>query len=69
VQVLSFVKVFPKVCHGWTSHYGKNNPEVVANANKAHSNTPDWYANKLPVIITTTTTTKATALETVLCVY
>ncbi|CAK9858755.1 unnamed protein product [Sphagnum jensenii] len=43
-QVISFVKVFPKVCHGWTSHYDKKNPEVVAHANKAHNNTPDWYA-------------------------
>ncbi|XP_061345525.1 endo-1,3;1,4-beta-D-glucanase-like [Gastrolobium bilobum] len=39
----SYVKIFPKVPHGWTVRYDTNDPEAVKAAEEAHKILLDWF--------------------------
>ncbi|WJX96013.1 carboxymethylenebutenolidase [Trifolium repens] len=45
--VASFVKIFPKVSHGWTVRYNPEDAEAVKAANEAHQDLLDWFAKHL----------------------
>ncbi|KAJ0035434.1 hypothetical protein Pint_24929 [Pistacia integerrima] len=40
-----FVKIFPKVSHGWTVRYDVEDAEAVNCADEAHQNMLDWFAS------------------------
>ncbi|XP_010488433.1 PREDICTED: endo-1,3;1,4-beta-D-glucanase [Camelina sativa] len=42
-EVYSYVKIFPKVSHGWTVRYNINEPEAVKAADEAHKEMLDWF--------------------------
>ncbi|CAK8563568.1 unnamed protein product [Lathyrus sativus] len=43
-SVTSFVKIFPKVSHGWTVRYKPEDAEEVKAAEEAHQDLLDWFA-------------------------
>uniref|UniRef100_A0A6N2MD05 Dienelactone hydrolase domain-containing protein n=1 Tax=Salix viminalis TaxID=40686 RepID=A0A6N2MD05_SALVM len=43
-EVDSFVKVFPKVDHGWTVRYNVEDEAAVKSAEEAHVNLLEWFA-------------------------
>jgi dienelactone hydrolase len=43
----SFVKIFPKVSHGWTVRYNLEDAEAVKAADEAHQDLLDWFAKHL----------------------
>ncbi|XP_044499453.1 endo-1,3;1,4-beta-D-glucanase-like isoform X2 [Mangifera indica] len=43
-EVDAFVKIFPKVSHGWTVRYNTEDPDAVKCADEAHQNTLEWFA-------------------------
>ncbi|KAJ7954971.1 endo-1,31,4-beta-D-glucanase-like [Quillaja saponaria] len=43
-EVDGFVKVFPKVAHGWTMRYSNDDAEAVKVAEEAHQNLLEWFA-------------------------
>lgn len=43
----SFVKIFPKVSHGWTVRYSPEDAEAVKAAEEAHQDLLDWFAKHL----------------------
>ncbi|KAK7363692.1 hypothetical protein VNO77_05843 [Canavalia gladiata] len=43
-EVPSFVKIFPKVSHGWTVRYNTEDAEAVKVAHEAHQDLLDWLA-------------------------
>jgi hypothetical protein len=47
VQIDTFLKVFPKVKHGWTVKYNMDNHEEVAEAEAAHQMMFSWFDNYL----------------------
>ncbi|GLT47495.1 hypothetical protein SLA2020_211900 [Shorea laevis] len=42
-EVDSYVKVFPKVAHGWTVRYDVNDEAAVKPAEEAHANMLEWF--------------------------
>ncbi|XP_057415524.1 endo-1,3;1,4-beta-D-glucanase-like [Lotus japonicus] len=46
-QVASFVKIFPKVSHGWSVRYNLEDTEAVKEAEEAHQDLLDWFAKHL----------------------
>ncbi|KAJ6725391.1 DIENELACTONE HYDROLASE [Salix purpurea] len=42
-EVDSFVKVFPKVAHGWTVRYNVEDEAAVKSAEEAHGNLLEWF--------------------------
>ncbi|XP_023641771.1 endo-1,3;1,4-beta-D-glucanase [Capsella rubella] len=42
-EVYSYVKIFPKVSHGWTVRYNIKDPEAVKAAEEAHKEMLDWF--------------------------
>lgn len=44
VQVASFVKIFPKISHGWAVRYNAEDAEAVKVAEEAHRDMLDWLA-------------------------
>ncbi|CAN8258353.1 unnamed protein product [Cochlearia groenlandica] len=42
-EVNSYVKVFPKVSHGWTVRYDTDDAEAVKAAEEAHKEMLDWF--------------------------
>ena len=42
--VASFVKIFPKVSHGWAVRYNTEDAETVKVAEEAHQDLLDWLA-------------------------
>ncbi len=47
MQIDTFLKVFPKVKHGWTVKYNMDNHEEVAEAEAAHQMMFSWFDNYL----------------------
>jgi hypothetical protein len=43
-QVDGFVKIFPKVAHGWTVRYSVEDAAAVKSAEEAHMNLLEWFA-------------------------
>ncbi|KAB5545424.1 hypothetical protein DKX38_013536 [Salix brachista] len=43
-EVDSFVKIFPKVAHGWTVRYNVEDEAAVKSAEEAHGNLLEWFA-------------------------
>ena len=43
-QVDGYVKIFPKVEHGWTVRYDVGNEAAVKPAEEAHQNMLEWFA-------------------------
>ncbi|KAG2407140.1 Endo-1,3-1,4-beta-D-glucanase protein [Vigna angularis] len=43
----SFVKIFPKVSHGWTVRYKNEDPIAVKAAEEAHQDLLNWFAKHL----------------------
>lgn len=43
-EVDSFVKIFPKVAHGWTVRYDVEDEAAVKSAEEAHGNLLEWFA-------------------------
>ncbi|KAJ0034022.1 hypothetical protein Pint_24936 [Pistacia integerrima] len=43
-EVDAFVKIFPKVSHGWTVRYNVEDAEAVKCAHEAHQNILEWFA-------------------------
>ncbi|GAU12022.1 hypothetical protein TSUD_196460 [Trifolium subterraneum] len=43
----SFVKIFPKISHGWTVRYNLEDAEAVKAADEAHQDLLDWFAKHL----------------------
>ncbi|GAV60898.1 DLH domain-containing protein [Cephalotus follicularis] len=43
-EVDGFVKIFPKVSHGWTVRYKDEDAAEVKSAEEAHQDTLDWFA-------------------------
>ncbi|KAG6764831.1 hypothetical protein POTOM_032319 [Populus tomentosa] len=43
-EVDSFVKIFPKVAHGWTVRYDVEDEAAVKSAEEAHGNLMEWFA-------------------------
>ncbi|KAH9765350.1 DLH domain-containing protein [Citrus sinensis] len=43
-EVDSFVKIFPKVAHGWTVRYNVEDESAVKAAEEAHQNLLEWFA-------------------------
>ena len=43
-QVDFYVKIFPKVTHGWTTRYEDEDEVAVKSAEEAHQNLLDWFA-------------------------
>jgi len=41
--VNSYVKIHPKVSHGWTVRYNIDEPEAVKAAEEAHKEMLDWF--------------------------
>ncbi|CAN8258361.1 unnamed protein product [Cochlearia groenlandica] len=41
-EVKHFVKIFPRVTHGWTVRYNANDPSEVEAAEEAHEDMLDW---------------------------
>ncbi|OIW00054.1 hypothetical protein TanjilG_26391 [Lupinus angustifolius] len=46
-EVESYVKIFPKVAHGWTVRYNTEDAEAVKAAEEAHQILLDWFAKHL----------------------
>ncbi|XP_040873401.1 carboxymethylenebutenolidase homolog isoform X3 [Glycine max] len=46
-QVDCFVKIFPKVSHGWTVRYNPEDAEAVKAAEEAHQDMLNWFAKHL----------------------
>ncbi|CAK8563569.1 unnamed protein product [Lathyrus sativus] len=46
-SVTSFVKIFPKVSHGWTVRYKPDDAEEVKAAEEAHQDLLNWFAKHL----------------------
>lgn len=44
-EVKSFVKIFPRVRHGWTVRYDPNDPSEVKAAEEAHKDMLVWLTN------------------------
>ncbi|CAN7127094.1 unnamed protein product [Brassica rapa subsp. narinosa] len=42
-EVNSYVKIHPKVAHGWTVRYKTDDPEAVKAAEEAHKEMLDWF--------------------------
>lgn len=42
-EVDAFVKIFPKVSHGWTVRYNAEDPEAAKPADEAHHNMLEWF--------------------------
>ncbi|CAN7049220.1 unnamed protein product [Brassica rapa subsp. trilocularis] len=42
-EVNSYVKIHPKVTHGWTVRYKTDDPEAVKAAEEAHKEMLDWF--------------------------
>jgi len=42
-EVNSYVKIHPKVSHGWTVRYNIDEPEAVKAAEEAHKEMLDWF--------------------------
>jgi dienelactone hydrolase len=42
-EVDSYVKIYPKVSHGWTVRYDVNDPEAVKAAEEAHKEMLGWF--------------------------
>ncbi|MBA0827678.1 hypothetical protein Goarm_012434, partial [Gossypium armourianum] len=40
----SFVKIFPKVAHGWSVRYDVNDLAAVSSANEAQQDMLEWFA-------------------------
>lgn len=47
VQVDGFVKIFPKVSHGWTVRYNVEDEEAVKRADEAQRDMLDWFTKYL----------------------
>jgi len=43
VQIDAFVKIFPKVSHGWTVRYKVEDEAAVKSAEEAHSDMIQWF--------------------------
>jgi dienelactone hydrolase len=43
-EVDGFVKIFPKVAHGWTVRYSVEDAAAVKSAEEAHMNLLEWFA-------------------------
>lgn len=43
-QVDAYVKIFPKVSHGWTVRYRVEDEAAVKSAGEAHQNLLRWFA-------------------------
>ncbi|MBA0710499.1 hypothetical protein Golax_009782 [Gossypium laxum] len=43
-EVDSFVKIFPKVAHGWSVRYDVNDLAAVSSANEAQQDMLEWFA-------------------------
>nr|POE61658.1 hypothetical protein CFP56_51327 [Quercus suber] len=43
-EVNGFVKIFPKVEHGWTIRYSVEDAAAVKSAEEAHQNLLEWFA-------------------------
>jgi dienelactone hydrolase len=39
-----YVKIFPKVAHGWTVRYSDEDEAAVKSAEEAHQNLIEWFA-------------------------
>jgi dienelactone hydrolase len=39
-----YVKIFPKVAHGWTVRYSDEDEAAVKSAEEAHQNLIGWFA-------------------------
>ena len=46
-QVDSYVKIFPKVSHGWTVRYNVEDEAAVKSAEESHQNLLEWFAKYL----------------------
>ncbi|XP_031389454.1 endo-1,3;1,4-beta-D-glucanase-like isoform X2 [Punica granatum] len=46
-EVDSFVKIFPKVSHGWTVRYNAGDAEAVKCAEEAHLDMTEWFVKYL----------------------
>ncbi|KAK7292369.1 hypothetical protein RIF29_08147 [Crotalaria pallida] len=46
-EVDSYVKIFPKVAHGWTVRYNTEDAEAVKAAEEAHQILLDWFTKHL----------------------
>ncbi|KAL5849669.1 hypothetical protein ACOSQ3_007721 [Xanthoceras sorbifolium] len=44
-EVNGYVKIFPKVAHGWTVRYNVEDEAAVKPAEEAHQNMLEWFAN------------------------
>ncbi|KAJ0235735.1 DLH domain-containing protein [Hirschfeldia incana] len=42
-EVNSYVKIYPKVAHGWTVRYKTDDPVAVKTAEEAHQEMLDWF--------------------------
>ncbi|EFH47136.1 hypothetical protein ARALYDRAFT_916572 [Arabidopsis lyrata subsp. lyrata] len=42
-EMNSYVKIHPKVSHGWTVRYSIDDPEAVKAAEEAHKEMLDWF--------------------------
>ncbi|KAM7255764.1 hypothetical protein ACFE04_011505 [Oxalis oulophora] len=47
-EVDAYVKIFPKVSHGWTVRYNLEDAEAVKSADEAHQNMLEWFAKLDP---------------------
>lgn len=43
LQIDSYVKIFPKVAHGWTVRYNVEDAEAVKAAEESHENMLEWF--------------------------
>jgi dienelactone hydrolase len=43
-EVDAYVKIFPKVAHGWTVRYDVEDAEAAKSADEAHDNMLEWFA-------------------------
>ncbi|KAE8076948.1 hypothetical protein FH972_015565 [Carpinus fangiana] len=46
-EVDSYVKIFPKVSHGWTVRYNVEDKAAVKSAEESHQNLLEWFAKYL----------------------
>ncbi|KAJ7552888.1 hypothetical protein O6H91_06G074500 [Diphasiastrum complanatum] len=46
-EVPHFVKIYPRVIHGWTVRYEVNDEKAVAEAEEAHAALLDWFGKSL----------------------
>lgn len=44
IQVDGYVKIFPKVVHGWTVRYSVEDEAAVKRAEEAHENLLEWFS-------------------------